>query len=72
MSEEKDVNVSEVIASNAQLTSQVNDLKDVLNEIRKINSEKELKIAELQATIKRYEKVLSEQKQQSSDNDGSV
>jgi len=72
MSEEKDVNVSEVIASNAQLTSQVNDLKDVLNEIRKINSEKELKIAELQATIKRYEKVLSEQKQQSSDDDGSV
>lgn len=72
MSEEKDVNVSEVIASNAQLTSQVNDLKDVLNEIRKINSEKELKIAELQATIKRYEKVFSEQKQQSSDDDGSV
>ena len=35
------------------------NLRDVLAELRQINSDKELQIAELKATIKRFEKAVA-------------
>lgn len=54
-----EVNIQQVIENNKKLAQMAENLRDVLTELRQINSDKELQIAELKATIKRFEKAIS-------------
>ena len=54
-----EVNVQQVIENNKKLAQMAENLRDVLAELRQINSDKELQIAELKATIKRFEKAVA-------------
>ena len=53
-----DVTVEDVIQKNKELATVAENLKAVLTEMQDINSQKELKIAELQATVKRFSAII--------------
>ena len=53
--ENAEVDVQQVMENNAKLVQMAQNQADVITELRQLNSEKELRIAELSATIKRFQ-----------------
>jgi len=53
--ENKDISVEEVLQKNSQLSQMAQNQADVIVELRQMNSDKDLRIAELSATIKRFQ-----------------
>lgn len=53
--ENNDISVEEVLQKNSQLSQMAQNQADVIVELRQMNSDKDLRIAELSATIKRFQ-----------------
>ena len=53
--ENAEVDVQQVMENNAKLVQMAQNQADVITELRQLNSEKELRIAELSATLKRFQ-----------------
>ena len=53
--ENDDISVEEVLQKNSQLSQMAQNQADVIVELRQMNSDKDLRIAELSATIKRFQ-----------------
>tara|TARA_B100000902_G_C26475628_1_gene512279 strand:+ start:245 stop:508 length:264 start_codon:yes stop_codon:yes gene_type:complete len=53
--ENAEVDVQQVMENNAKLVQMAQNQADVITELRQLNSDKELRIAELSATIKRFQ-----------------
>jgi len=49
-----ELDVQKVMENNATLVQMAQNQADVISELRQLNSDKELKIAELSATVKRF------------------
>jgi hypothetical protein len=53
--ENSEIDVQKVMENNAKLVQMAQNQADVITELRQLNSEKELRIAELSATVKRFQ-----------------
>jgi len=53
--ENAEIDVQQVMENNAKLVQMAQNQADVITELRQLNSEKELRIAELSATVKRFQ-----------------
>jgi len=59
------VTVEQVLEKNQELVTLANNYKDVLTEMKAMNSDKDIKIAELQATVKRLQAIITNAQPQS-------
>ena len=50
-----EVDIQKVMENNAKLVQMAQNQADVITELRQLNSDKELRIAELSATVKRFQ-----------------
>jgi hypothetical protein len=66
------VTVEQVLEKNQELVTIANNYKDVLTEMKAMNSDKDVKIAELQATVKRLQAIITNAQPQSAPADESV
>lgn len=53
--ENSEIDVQKVMENNAKLVQMAQNQADVITELRQLNSDKELRIAELSATVKRFQ-----------------